>query len=93
MACVLRGQRAAGLGAGDSLLVLGGGIAGLLYVQLAKVTGAACIVATDLADYRLEVARRLGAEATIRAEENVAERFRELNGGWSGRRACPHIRQ
>ena len=82
LACVLRGQRSAGLKPGDSVLILGSGIAGLLYVQLARASGAALVVATDVAEYRLEAARRFGADATIKAAEDVPARFRELNDGF-----------
>ncbi len=81
VACVLRGQRLAHLQTGQTVLVLGSGIAGLLHLQLAGVKGAGRVVATDIVDYRLEAARRFGAQATIRAKENVPKRLRELNDG------------
>ncbi|MBW2123433.1 MAG: alcohol dehydrogenase catalytic domain-containing protein, partial [Deltaproteobacteria bacterium] len=52
LACVVRGQRLARMRPGDSVLVIGSGIVGLLQVQLARATGASPIVATDLVDYR-----------------------------------------
>ncbi len=81
LACVLRGQRRAGLRPGDSVLVLGSGIAGLLHVHLARQLGAGRIVATDVVDYRLEAARRFGADVAIKATENVPARLREVNDG------------
>jgi len=81
VACVLRGQRMARLEPGQSVLVIGSGIAGLLHVQLACALGAGLVVATDIVDYRLEVARRFGADATIHAEEDVPARLRQLNDG------------
>lgn len=81
VACVLRGQRLAGLETGQTVLVLGSGIAGLLHLQVAGVKGAGRMVATDIVDYRLEAARRFGAEATIHAKEDVPKRLRELNDG------------
>ncbi|MDD5156236.1 MAG: alcohol dehydrogenase catalytic domain-containing protein, partial [Candidatus Omnitrophica bacterium] len=54
LACVLRGQRLAGFKKGQSVLVLGSGIAGLLHVYLAKVSGAGLIAATDVSDYRIK---------------------------------------
>ena len=44
VACVLRGQRKAGLRPGCSVLVIGSGIAGLLHVHLAQALGAGMIV-------------------------------------------------
>ncbi len=80
LACVVRGQRFAGVGPGKSVLILGSGIAGALHIQLAHALGASRIVATDLSPYRLEWAKRLGAEA-IHAAEDVPSVFRPLNEG------------
>ncbi len=81
LACVLRGQRQANFTPGCSVLVIGSGISGLLHVMVARALGAGRIIATDMLDFRLEKARQLGAEATIRADEDVPVRFRELNEG------------
>ena len=81
LACVLRGQRLAHLQPGNSVLVIGSGIAGLLHVQLADALGAGCVVATDISDYRLEAAQRFGADIAIRAEEYSPERLRQVNDG------------
>jgi len=64
---------------GLSVLVIGSGIVGLLHIQLAQARGASCVVATDIVDYRLEAARRFGANATISADEDVPARLRQLN--------------
>ena len=81
LACVLRGQRQAGLEPGQSVLVMGSGIAGLLHIALARALGAGRIAATDISEYRLRAARRFGAEAAIDAVEDVPARFREFNRG------------
>jgi L-iditol 2-dehydrogenase len=81
LACVLRAQRRAGLRPGSSVLVIGSGIAGLLHVQLARALGAGRLMATDISDYRLEAARRFGAEATFQADEDLPARIREVNEG------------
>ena len=81
LACVVRGQRKTGLRAGQSVLVSGSGMSGLLHIALARAAGADPIVSTDVHPYRLEAARRLGADAAIDAREDVPARFRELNGG------------
>jgi len=81
LACVLRGQRQAQIQPGQSVLVIGSGIAGLLHVQLAKALGAGLIVATDVSNYRLEAAHRFGADITIRAEEYAIDRLRQVNQG------------
>ncbi len=81
VACVLRGQMMARIEPGQSVLVIGSGIAGLLHVQLARAMGAGRVVATDIVDYRLEAARQFGADATIHAEEDVPARLRQENDG------------
>ncbi|MFA5802460.1 MAG: alcohol dehydrogenase catalytic domain-containing protein [Thermoleophilia bacterium] len=81
VACVLRGQKQAGVAPGSSVLVIGSGISGLLHVMVARALGAGRIIATDMLDFRLDAARRLGAEDTILATEDVPASFRELNEG------------
>ena len=79
LACVLRGQRIAQIQSGNSVLIIGSGISGLLHVQLACAQGAGRVVATDINEYRLEAARRFGADATIHAQEDVPVRLRQVN--------------
>jgi L-iditol 2-dehydrogenase len=81
LACVLRGQRLAHMQPGNSVLVVGSGIAGLLHVQLAGTLGAGRVIATDINDYRLEAAKQFGADVTIRAEEDLPARLRQVNQG------------
>jgi L-iditol 2-dehydrogenase len=71
LACVLRGQRLAHLQPGQSVLVVGSGVAGLLHIQLARASGAGHIMATDIVDYRLEAARKFGADIAIQTEEYI----------------------
>ncbi|MEK7274903.1 MAG: zinc-dependent dehydrogenase [Candidatus Desantisbacteria bacterium] len=83
IACVLRGQRLAGIQPGQKVLVIGSGIAGLLHIHLARVSGASQIIATDISEYRLDAARRFGADAAISAKEDkFTERIREINHGY-----------
>ncbi len=81
LACVLRGQRLARMQPGKSVLVVGSGIAGLLHVQLARMLGASRVVAVDINDYRLEAARQFGADAAIRAEEELSGYLLQINQG------------
>jgi len=81
LACVLRGQRLAGIQPGNTVLVIGSGIAGLLHVILARALGAGRVIATDINKYRLEAAQRFGADATIPAEEDLPSRLRQVNQG------------
>ena len=81
LACVVRGQRVANLQAGQSILILGSGISGLLHLLLARTLGAGCIIATDVSEYRLQMARAFGADAVLQAAEDIPESVRRINKG------------
>lgn len=79
LGCVVRGLRLARLQPGQTVLVLGSGISGLLQVALARALGAGRIVATDISEYRLSAAQRFGADVVFHAEEDVPSRLRQVN--------------
>ena len=81
LACVVRGMRIVGMKPGASVLVIGSGIAGLLHIKLARALGAGRVIATDIDDYRLETAKKLGADMVINAKENVTEKVKQYNDG------------
>jgi L-iditol 2-dehydrogenase len=81
LACVVRGQRLAHFRPGQTVLVIGSGVAGLLHVQLARASGAGYIMATDIVDYRLEAARKFGADVAMRAGEYTPACLRGEAGG------------
>ena len=81
LACVIRGQRVAQLKPGQSVLILGSGISGLLHLLLARALGAGRIIMTDISEYRMEAARRFGADAVIPATEDVPDQVRQINDG------------
>ncbi|MFP6635188.1 MAG: alcohol dehydrogenase catalytic domain-containing protein [Dehalococcoidia bacterium] len=81
LACVYRGQRRANIQPGQNVLVLGSGLAGLIHINLARALGAGRIIATDMVDYRLDAARKLGADVTFSAMEDVPARLRGANNG------------
>jgi L-iditol 2-dehydrogenase len=81
LACVVRGFKLGRFRPGSTVLVLGSGIAGLLNIKLAKAHGAERIIATDISKYRLDAAKRFGADDIIDATGNVPKLVREANGG------------
>jgi len=81
LGCVIRGQRMAGLKPGLSVLILGSGISGLLHLLLARALGAGRVITTDVNDYRLNAAKKFGADAVIHAKEDVPARLRKANDG------------
>lgn len=79
LACVIRGQRLADLRTGQSVLILGSGVSGLLHLLLARVKDAGRVITTDVNDYRLKIAKQLGADTVIHADEDVPRELRKVN--------------
>jgi threonine dehydrogenase-like Zn-dependent dehydrogenase len=71
----------ADIGEGDIVAVWGCGPVGLFAVQSAKAMGAAKVIAIDHYPRRLELARRLGAEAIDYTQTSVLEALMEMSGG------------
>jgi L-iditol 2-dehydrogenase len=99
LACAVRALRIARLEPGQSVAVLGSGISGVLFIQLARAMGAGPIIATDIDEHRLTEAGRFGADAALPADSDVAAGIRERNDGRLAERvfvctgALPAIRQ
>jgi L-iditol 2-dehydrogenase len=68
LACCINGIRQSNIEIGDDVAIIGCGPIGLQLLQLSKVRGAR-IIAVDLSDDRLEVAKKLGAHDIINARE------------------------
>ena len=81
LACVSRGQRLASLQKEDSLLIIGSGISGILHAQLAKFKGVENIVVADINPYRLELAKKFGADYALSAKDNLPQKLKEINSG------------
>ena len=73
---------AAGIKAGEIIVIYGCGGVGLSAVMGSKVVGAGKIIAVDVLDRKLEMAKELGADYVINASrENPPQRVVELTGG------------
>jgi L-iditol 2-dehydrogenase len=81
LACVIRGQRLAHVGSGDTVLILGSGVAGLLHVLLAKSRNTKRIIATDVSEYRLKAATQFGADLTLNSRDLTPSLVRDSNEG------------
>ncbi|MFC1533793.1 alcohol dehydrogenase catalytic domain-containing protein [Thermodesulfobacteriota bacterium] len=82
LACVLRGQKKAGINPGQSVLVLGNGIAGLLHIGLARIMGAGLIIAVDTIPFRMGMAKEMGAHHIFKADDKILDSIREVNEGY-----------
>ena len=66
---------------GTWVLVIGVGGLGHVAVQLLRVLSPAQVIALDVDESKLELARHVGADATVLAGESAAAEVRELTGG------------
>jgi threonine 3-dehydrogenase len=68
---------------GQSVLITGCGPTGLFAAAVARTAGAGLIIATDVSDYRLALAKRVGVDAEVKAgagEANTIERLTDGQG-------------
>ncbi len=79
LACAVRSQRLAGVHGGQTVVVIGCGMSGLLQVKLAAARDCR-VIATDVNRKRLTAAADMGAEIVIDAAEDVAERIAAETG-------------
>jgi len=67
---------------GNVVAVTGCGPIGLMAIAVARLSGATAVFAVDVNDYRLDLARRMGATEVIDGrKEDVVARLRRLSGG------------
>ncbi|MBI5049834.1 MAG: alcohol dehydrogenase catalytic domain-containing protein [Nitrospirae bacterium] len=80
LGCAVRGQDIIRLKKGQSVLIIGSGISGLLHIQLAKLRGAR-VIATDLNEYRLHKAFEFGADYVFNAKDYSEDKLKDVNSG------------
>lgn len=81
-AIALQGVRKARIELGETTLVLGQGLVGLLALQLARVSGAVPAIAADLTDSRLNVSKCIGADCTLNPEDaDFVEKLAAVTNG------------
>jgi L-iditol 2-dehydrogenase len=79
LAVGMHATRIAEVQSGDRVAILGSGPIGLVTMQAARAKGAAEAIAVDINDFRLNLAKKLGATHLINAkEEDVCQRIKEL---------------
>jgi 2-desacetyl-2-hydroxyethyl bacteriochlorophyllide A dehydrogenase len=82
LSCCLRATERAGLRAGGTVAIVGGGTIGLLLLQLAKRSGAALVAMSEPDSERRALAVKLGADLAIDpSAEDPRERLLAATGG------------
>ncbi|HXR25945.1 MAG TPA: alcohol dehydrogenase catalytic domain-containing protein [Candidatus Binataceae bacterium] len=81
-ACVVKSLRRSGLKPGESVLIIGLGIMGMMHVKLARQLGAAIVIGADLFERRAHRARELGADfGLVVSGDNLVDQVREATPG------------
>jgi propanol-preferring alcohol dehydrogenase len=69
------------LGAGTFAVVIGTGGLGHVGIQILRALSGAQVIALDVTDDKLELAKHVGAHHAVLSDENAAAAIRELTGG------------
>ncbi|MGH7539244.1 MAG: alcohol dehydrogenase catalytic domain-containing protein [Gemmatimonadales bacterium] len=80
LGCVLRGQRRASVGPGDTVLIIGAGVSGCLHLLAARANGASRVLAADPLPERRRFALRLGADLVFDPDTPLGEAVRAALG-------------
>ncbi|MEM3073502.1 MAG: zinc-dependent alcohol dehydrogenase family protein [Nitrososphaerales archaeon] len=82
ISCVVNGVRRAQIKPGDTVVIIGAGPMGLLYLQLLKDSEASKVIVCEIKDKRIEDAKRFGAKIVIDPKkEEPAEVVKSLTDG------------
>ncbi len=83
LACSIHAVQRGEIQLGDVVVIAGAGTLGLGMVAAAKLCGPAQVISIDPRDYRLDVAKKMGADLVMNPDkEDVVSRVRELTGGY-----------
>jgi L-iditol 2-dehydrogenase len=81
-ACVVKSLKRSGLKKGETILIIGLGIMGMMHVKIARDLGAGTIIGADLFHTRANRAMELGADrGIVVAGDNLVEQVREITNG------------
>lgn len=83
VACCLHGMDMCNIHPGSNVVVIGGGMIGLLMLQLSKLAGAARVALLEPVESKRVVAKKLGADILIDPiNENVEEELKKVGMTW-----------
>lgn len=77
----LHAQRLTNIVPGEAVIVLGLGVTGLLHVQLAKAHGAHPVIGITRSRWKLDLARKLGADLALPPDEETKARVLDATDG------------
>ncbi len=80
LGCVIAGQNQLGLKEGQTALIIGSGVSGILHVQLAKMRGVK-VIALDINEYKLRKALEFGADVVLDANTFSVSELKSRNDG------------
>jgi len=80
--CAVYGAAASNIRLCDSVVIIGSGAQGLYFVRLAKLYGAAKVIVSGRHEFRLNMAKKFGADEVVdEHKEDAVKRIKELTGG------------
>lgn len=80
--CCYNGSRACRIEPGDAVLVIGAGPIGIMHMFLARLSGARCVLVSELSEERLAQAVALGADIGVNpARDDLAQTVRSATDG------------
>lgn len=81
LSCVLGGVQKAALLPGEDVVILGAGPAGLVYLKVLKTAGAGRVIMVEVSPWRIEFARRMGADEVVNPQkEDLRGAVRAITG-------------
>lgn len=80
-ACVVRASKKIGLSLGESVVVIGAGAIGNMHIQMARLLGAAPVIAIELNPQRAALARECGADHVITDPQTALAQIHALTEG------------
>lgn len=78
LGCVIAGQNEIDLKEGQTVLIIGAGVTGILHIQVSKIKKTK-IVAIDIRDYKLDKALEFGADYVFDAMKYSPDQLKKIN--------------
>ncbi len=78
LGCAIAGQKEIDLKEGQTVLIIGSGVTGILHIQLSKLKKAK-VIATDIHNFKLDRALEFGADYVLDATKYSPEQLRKIN--------------